>query len=286
MSNSTRNSLVLAGLLILILAIFLVMYGNTARKITELQSYNKKATVSIDSLRKELSVLDSLRLEYELKQALMSQQSKLILGEDSTTITYGYLLSLLNWSGRIINYDFAANDPKDVNAKYHEYIISGSSIYANLLHLTQQIEQQRAVITIEDLSIGSQSIALGDTVSFSMVLHTHYQEGGPQAEDLSLKKLNPPYTSYSLFKPRLSDEILPYDVDPALLNVEEAKLIGIARGMAFFRDGKGIIRILARGAPVAYGYLYRIEEATGKVIFRLDKYGLEEDYTISIAKSQ
>ncbi len=283
MSNSTRNTIILSIILILITAMWIVVIGNVTRKTAEITASNKRAQISIDSLTAELSAIDTLKAEYELKKALMQQQSKFILGMDNPTVTYEYLLGILKLNGLNVDYDFAASQADSAGAMFHDYVISGKTHYNNLLRLTHQIENQRAVITIEDLSIASASTAEADTVSFSMMLRTHFRDGGPLLPELEYRELGSPYLGYSLFKVRIADEVLPFDVDPDLLNVEDAKLIGITRGMAFFRDGQGIIRILTKGSKVAYGYLFRIDEALGKVVFRLAKYGLEEDYTVLIS---
>ncbi|MCB5284390.1 MAG: hypothetical protein LHW45_02210 [Candidatus Cloacimonetes bacterium] len=282
MSNSTRNTLVLAVILILVSALVTWQLAALNKKTEAARDHNRLAQASIDSLELQLATIDSLRLEYELQQAMMGQQSKLILGEDSPSITYGYLLDIMQWMKTNVNFDFAVADAKEGQATYNEYILSGKTRYANLLNLANQIEKQRLVMTVEDFSIGSEGTAQADTVSFSMVLRTHFITGGPDATEIGMKAVDPAYTAYPLFMPRISEEMLPWDVDPALLNVEDAKLIGISRGMAFFRDAQGIIRILSKGSRVAYGYLYKVDESVGKVVFKLAKYGLEEDYNMLI----
>jgi hypothetical protein len=286
MSNSTRNTIVLGIILLLITSFWLYQFISMTRKTAQIIEHNRITAASVDSLRQELSVIDSLKAEYILQEALMNQQSKIIIGEDSPTITYSYLLNILDWAKLNLRYDFAAADTTNTIEKYTEYILSGRSKYTNLLHMANQLEKQRTVITIEDLAIASESAAQADTVTFSMVLHTHYREGGPAMTDLSMRPLQPPYTGYALFRPRISEEILPFDIDPSLISVEDVKLIGMSRGMAFFRDTQGIIHILSKGSRVAYGYLYRIDESAGKVIFRLNKFGLEEDFVVTINKNQ
>ncbi len=282
MSNSTRNTLVLLAILILLAGLVAVQQTTLGKKLAKSNAHNLVAQASIDSLRLQLSTIDSLRQAYELQKAMMGQQSKLIVGVDSPSVTYGYLLDIMNWMGTNVNFDFAVTDTKESGGSFNEYIISGKTRYASLLNLANQIEAQRLVMTLEDFSIGSEGAALADTVSFSMVLRTHYLAGGPNVNEIGMKILSSPYTGYSLFMPRISEEMLPWDVNPALLNVEDAKLIGISRGMAFFRDTQGIIRILSRGSRVAYGYLYKVDESVGKVVFKLSKYGLEEEYNMLI----
>ncbi|MGC9362523.1 MAG: hypothetical protein ACP5F3_06310, partial [Candidatus Syntrophosphaera sp.] len=261
-------------------------YNDVKAKRDEVLEANIKTMATIDSLKAELSVIDSLRQEYELLEALMHQQSKLVLGEDTTAVTYGYLLDLLSWTGMNINYNFAATDAQGNGAQYHEYVINGETAYRNLLHLANQIEKQRVVMTVEDLSVASQSAAKEDTITFSMMLHTHFRPGGPEIEDIEMKGVDAPYLGYQLFRPRVYEEVVPPEVDPSLLDIEDSTLLGMARGMAFFRDSDGIIRILSKGSRVAWGYLYKMDEEAGKVIFRLDKYGLEEEYTILINNTE
>jgi hypothetical protein len=286
MSNSTRNTLVLAIILILVSIFVIFQFTSQLRKTIDLEKHNEQAQASIDSLNFQLSKIDSLRQEYLLQEALMDQQSKIVLGSDTPSVTFGYLLGVMNWMGVNVNFDFAVADSQKTSANYHDYIISGKSPYANLLNLASQIEKQRLVMTIEDFSIGSEGAAKADTVSFSMVLRTHLLQDGPDISEIGMLALDRPFTGYPLFMPRVSEEPLPWDVDPDLLNVEEARLIGISRGMAFFRDTQGIIRILSKGSRVAWGYLYQVDEAAGKVVFRLDKYGLAEDYILQINSNQ
>lgn len=282
MSNSTRNTLVLAAILLLLSALMVFQYTSLSSKTAEATAHNTRVQASADSLRLQLSSIDSLRLEYELQKALMDQQSKLITGRDNPSVTYGYLLDIMKWMGSNVNFDFAVADAKEGGATYNEYIISGKSGYASLLNLANQIEKQRLLVTVEDFSIGSEGTALADTVSFSMILRTHFLQGGPDISEIGLKTVSSAYTGYPLFMPRISEEIMPWEIDPALLNVEDARLIGISRGMAFFRDSQGIIRILSKGSRVAWGYLYKVDESVGRVVFRLSKYGLEEDYNMLI----
>ncbi|HNZ07384.1 MAG TPA: hypothetical protein PK802_03700 [Candidatus Cloacimonadota bacterium] len=286
MTNSTRNTIVLLVILLLGLA-YLIFQGNRmGTKIAELEQTNKLSQAQIDSLNTLLETRDELERQYRFYEALSEQQSKLILGMDSPTITYRYLLSILNWMGTNVNFDFAANESEKADQNFHQYVLSGRSYYPSLLHLISQLEQQRAVLTLEDLTIGSENLAQSDTVSFSLVLQTYFAPGGAEPFSLTFKKTEKPYTGYQLFNTQVASEILPRDIDPNLLDTDQARLIGISRGIAFFRNEKGIIRILTEGDPVAYGYLYSVDEAAKKVVFRLNKYGLEEDYTIFINKSR
>ena len=58
--------------------------------------------------------------------------------------------------------------------------------------------------------------------------------------------------------------------------------IGISESRVFLRDGRGIIRILIRGDKVLWGHLWKIDYRNGLAIFKLNKYGFEENYILSI----
>ncbi|MDP2172206.1 MAG: hypothetical protein Q8M98_00335 [Candidatus Cloacimonadaceae bacterium] len=283
MSNSLRNSIALFVLLLILLAITLTVHRRLEKKSGELVAENNKTAASIAVLLEQISKIDSLKAEYEMQKLLQAQQSKLIVGADSSSSTYQYLLRILGWIKRRIPFDFAMSEAKKDTA-YREYVINGRTDYINLLRLTKQLEYQRAVITIEDLSIGMDTIVNSDTVAFSMILRTHFQEGGPEMETITKKILTQSYSGYQLFKSRIYETIPPGEISPSLVEIGKATLIGIAGEKAFLRDGQGIIRILSLGDRVAYGYLFGIDMEAGKAIFKLNPYGLDETHILETKK--
>jgi hypothetical protein len=287
MTNTTRNTLVLATLLFVLAGSAYSFYRNLHKKALQLSEGNKSMQKKISVLERQISNIDSLKLEYEIRKAIVSEQSKVILSEDSPTNTYQYLLKLLTWMKRNTVFDFAMSDKGQKETSWNQYIISGRSCYRDVLELTKNIEHQRAVLTIEELAISSDNVANSDTVSFSLVFRTHFNEGGASIETLQPKKMPAGKTFYSLFKARIYDTPATEDeIDPSLLRTEQATLIGIADNRIFLRDDQGVIRILTLRDKVAYGYLYSIDPKKEKAVFKLNKYGITEEQTLFITRTR
>lgn len=286
MTNTQRNSLALSILLLILLSIGLPSSRSYHRKTGDLVRLNKEMSRKIAALDFQLSMIDSLRYQYELQQELLAQQSKIIIDKDTPSITYRYLLKVLNWMGKPIPFDFALSEGKKKDTTYNEYVISGRTGYSDLVSFVHNIEHQRSVITVEELTIGADTIANSDSVSFSMIFRTHYKAGGTDPEEITKKKVPSVYTGYNSFKTRIYDSRIIREYDPALLDVNSATLIAITSGRIFIRDDQKVIRILTVGDKVRDGYLYSIDVNNGKAIFKLDQYGVMENHTVFLSSSK
>lgn len=287
MTNTSRNSIVLSTLLVMIVSLALVLLHNIVQKLSVLQAENKVTASELARLESQISNIDSLMLEYEIRKAMVAEQSKVILAEDNPTITYQYLLKLLSWQGKDLIYDFALSGKGKDDGKWNNYVISGSSNYMELANFTRFLEHQRALITLEELSIGSDGVANSDTVSFSMVLRTHYVDGGLGISDIRPRRIDTRLSSYQLFRSRIWDNAQFEDEeleDPRLLNIDSSVLIGLAEGRIFVRDDQGVIRILNIRDRVRGGYLYSIDVREGRAVFKVDKYGLIENQILHLNK--
>ncbi len=252
------------------------------KKADDLKNDSIKAEKKIAILQSQISNIDSLQMEYEIRKEMVAEQSKVIVVSDTPTLTYQYLLRILTWMKRSFNFDFATseNSPKDTS--WHEYMITGHADYRDVLALAQNIEHQRAVLTIEDLSISSE-VANSDTVLFSMVFRTHFSAGGVDFQDIKPKEMKSKSAFYQLFKSRIYDTaIIDQDLDPTLLVLEQCKMIGIGDNRIFIRNEQGVIRILTLRDKVAYGYLYAIDSKRGKAIFIINKFGIPEEYVLTL----
>lgn len=278
MRNATRNTIILIVLYFVLFAGFWAVSRNLKKKVKELHSKNTKIAAAIATLDVQIEKRDSLMMAYELQLMMQSQQSKILAGTDSSNLTYQYLLKTLRWMGHFIPFNFAISGETKTQTSYNEYVISGRTQYNNLLKLTKQLEYQRAVITIEDYTIGMDATAASDTVNFSMVLRTHFQDGGPSLDTITKKDFPEPYQRYNLFKSRIYDSSLAPEADPSLPDIKQSKLIGLSDGKAFLRDSRGLIHILSPGSRVAHGFLSEIDLEHGMAAFKLVLSGLQETH--------
>ena len=283
MTNTRRNTIVLSALFVMLAAGAFSLYRNINNKVEELRAENKKTAQKIAVLETQISNIDSLKYEYELRKAMVAEQSKVVLATDSPTITYQYLLKLVSWMGRSMIFDFAASDKGKKETSWNEYVVSGRCNYRDVYNLTKNVEHQRAVITLEDLAIGTDGVANSDSVSFSMVIRTHFQDGGVDLAQLKPKTMPNLNSFYQLFKSRIYEKLPEYiEPDPTLVSIDQCQLIGIADNRIFLRDTQGVIRILTIRDKVAWGYLYAIDAIKGKATFIVDKYGTPEEQSLYI----
>ncbi|HPI25644.1 MAG TPA: hypothetical protein PLO57_04200 [Candidatus Cloacimonadota bacterium] len=280
MTNSARNTLVLSSLLVLSGLLAFIMLNSAKKKLEARQAETKELSQQITQLNRLVAGRDSLELEHARLMAVASSQGKVFFKEDDSINTYDYLLRVLNWLGRDVEYDFGMSDKSEGN--FNEYVISGRAGYMDLVHFTRMLEYQRPVLTIEDISISAEN-ALSDSIDFSMLFRTHFKTGGLTQDAVSYKEVKKSVHSYDLFRPRYTETIQgEEDVDPSLVNVDNSVLIAISDKRAFVRDSRGIIKILSEGDRVQWGYLYRINSRDNAVVFKIYKYGFEENQILNL----
>ncbi|MDD3103611.1 MAG: hypothetical protein PHY24_05270 [Candidatus Cloacimonetes bacterium] len=283
MTNSSRNTLVLASLLIVNCIGGFLMLNHSQKKLEVRQEENTNLKSQINSFRALVTNRDSLEAEYELQKFIASQQSKVILQKDDQVVTYDYLLKILNWMGKDIIYDFALSG-QELEKNYNECVISGRSDYMDLVHFTRMLEHQRALITVEDITLAGENVAHSDTISFSMILRTYYANEGVPANEVSYKPLARGVQEFQLFKSKIWEGLpMLEEKDYRLIDVELGNMVGISESRVFMRDARGIIRILSIGDEVLWGHLWKIDYREGMAIFKLNKYGFEENYILSFS---
>lgn len=247
---------------------------------------NRETRQKIATTRGQITDLDSLKMELEIMREVEAEQNKVILETDDPTTTYRYLLRMQGWMNRTMKYDFALSGANKADAGWHEYVISGRCHYNDLSHFVKNIEYQRCIITLEELAITAEQAAVSDTVTYSMVLRTHFKEGGVQIFDVRPMQNIPSFSYSPLFRswivanvPDDDDELPSY-----LLKVRAATLIGLTQNKAFLRDEMGIIKIISIKGRVAHGYLDYIDLANNRAIFKLHLGGITEEYIMDVNK--
>ncbi|MFA7542966.1 MAG: hypothetical protein WCY84_01215, partial [Candidatus Cloacimonadaceae bacterium] len=148
MTNSARNTLVLSILLILSTVFSMMMFRSEMQTLNKKKGEMQAVLNEINTLSRLVDSRDSLEAEYARQVAMASSQSKVLMNEDNSIISYDYLIRLLNWLGADIYYDFGMSG-KDEKENYHEYVISGQTDYMDFVRFVRMMEYQRALLTIE-----------------------------------------------------------------------------------------------------------------------------------------
>jgi hypothetical protein len=286
MTNTQRNSTAIGIILVLLVGIG-YYYSNRQKKEDEvITAKNKVLKEEIGKLDKMLAQREQIERDYEELKIMIAQQTKVLAQTDNPAITYNYLLKILKWMKRNINFDFSLSSKKTQEAKWNEYIISGNSDFIDVTNFIKELEYQRPVLTIEEVTIAYNQTEVSDTVQFSVVFKTHYSEDGAPMESVEEKDVPLYRSSFVSFRPRIYESPPDTDIDPNLIRIDKALVVGITETRAFIRDDRGIIHILSVGDAVAYGYLYAIDVKQEKLIFRINQYGSTEEKTLFMQKTK
>ncbi|MBM4399150.1 MAG: hypothetical protein FJ041_02315 [Candidatus Cloacimonetes bacterium] len=283
MTNTQRNTTVISVLLALVLASGLFLFNKLRGQYNVVDKKNKDLTAKIVQLDKMLAMKEKIERDYEELKLMLAEQSKVIVQEDNPAITFNYLLQVLKWMKRNINFDFSMSSKKVSDSDWNEYIVSGNSHFMDMVNFIKNIEYQRPLLTIEELSVNESNV-VSDTVMFSFVFKTHIKTDGTAMNLIRQKDVPAFIQSYVVFKPRIYDKPIETDIDPSLLRIDKITIVGITETRVFLRDENGIIHILSVGEPVAYGYLYSIDNKQDKVIFKTNQYGTSEDKILYLQK--
>jgi hypothetical protein len=284
MTNTQRNTTVLAVLLSIIATVgFIAVYKLTKESKVYFDK-NTKLNAEIYKYNKLIDMKPKLEQDFAELRLMLANQSKVIAQVDNPASTYRYLLNLLDWINKNIIFDFAMSAASNEGVQYNEYVLSGKADYRDISTFVKNVEYQRALLTIEDVSLAQDPTVMSDSVMFSIVFRTHYSLDGTPLENISRKDVASIGSNFSAFRPRVYETPPDLDIDPDLVRVDKSYIVGITESRVFIRDDLGIIRILAVGDPVAYGYLYSIDPGKEKAVFKLNQYGLTEDKTLYIPK--
>ncbi len=280
MTNTQRNTLVIGIILALVAGVGYYVTHRLKKEDDQIKAKNQTLRTEIVKLDKMLAQREAIERQFEALKIMIAQQTKVLIQNDTPAITYNYLLQILKWMKRNINFDFSLSSKKAPDSSWNEYIVQGSAHYMSVVNFIKQLEYQRPVLTIDEITMAEHTVAVSDTVQFSMVFKTHFSPEGAAIETVPEKEV-PAYTSpYVSFRPRIYDTPPEMEIDPALLQIDKTVIVGMTPTRVFLRDDRGIIHILSIGDRVAYGYLYSIDSKQEKIVFRLNQYGSTEDKTL------
>jgi hypothetical protein len=286
MTNTQRNTTVIGIILVLVVGTGYFITSRLKKQDDLIRGKNKELKTEIVKLDEMLAKRAQIEMEYEELMFMISQQSKLIAQADNPAITYNYLLNLLKWMDRNINFDFSLSSKKGEETNWNEYIISGKADYMSAVNMIKSLEYQRPVLTLEEVSFAEYANEICDSVLFSVVFKTHFSPDGTPIGSVEKKDVPAYNSSFVSFRPRIFDKPMDDDVDPSLIRIDKVVIFGITESKVFLRDERGIIHILSVGDPVAYGYVYSINPKLGKIVFRINQYGSTEDKTLFMQKDK
>lgn len=284
MTNTQRNTTVLSVLLTIIIIVGALIVNKQKKQVDTLRTKNSEFVENIAKFDKILAMKDKIDRDYNELKLMLAQQSKVIAQTDTPAITYNYLLQILKWLGHNINFNFSISANKSTDTTWNEYVLSGISDYRLVESFIKQLEYQRVLLTLEEITIDGTTSSISDSVAFSIVFRTHISPDGALVDIIQQKDVPNYKSSFVAFRPRMYNIPSDTDDDPSLVKIDKVKLIGITENRVFLRDDRGLIHILSVGDRVSSGYLYSINPTQEKVVFRLNLFGSTEDKTLYLMR--
>jgi len=286
MTNTQRNTTVISIVLALVLGSGYYIIHRLKKEDDLITGKNKDLKTEIEKFDKMLARKEQVERDYEELKIMLAQQSKILAQTDNPAITYNYLQQLLKWMKHNINFDFSLSAKKAADANWNEYIVTGKTNFIIATNFIKHLEHQRPLLTIEEVTIAETAAQVTDTVQFSVVFKTHFSPDGTEMGTVQQKDIKPYSSSFVSFRPKIYEQPPDTDIDPSLVRIDKALIIGITETRVFIRDERGIIHILSVGDRVAYGYLYSIDPKQDKIVFRINQYGSTEDKTLFMQKAK
>jgi hypothetical protein len=287
MSFATRNSLVLAVLLALIVAVG--EYWTSYRQPAKLRAIEAKIKVVDLELRNTPDLLSQYNLvhaEFDRLESRWNSRSKDIPTQDVTGETYAYLNSVMGSSGRI-KVDVQYAGPKqEKQYGYNLYSLRGEAPFSSLHRFIWYLENGRRLFKISKLSLrGIISRDQGTdvpypAVQFDIEIRAYYTPLVELSSSVAFREAEVAALRTNPFYPLVRADLPPNA--EGLVEVDRSELKAVIPGKAFVSDQTGTLRSLSVGDKVYLGYVSKISPEESQVEFTLNKGGVGETYVLKV----
>jgi len=279
MEYAVRNTIVLA--LLLLLVIGGSYWGNRKSSVVL-----NKAQATFDDLRETVDGLKRANPDLINEEMIISalermeerarENVKIILKDDNPTITYKYLVDVIDRYCPELVFNFLADKSGQQDMiSYNSYKIDGSSSFSDFYKFIDHLENESPLLTIESISLKEQFDAISDTVQFHLSFKSYFEGNGIPYEEVSMKNLKHLYFRYNPFQTRIHSPLGYSDLEEEVI-LEKAILIGLTPEKIFMRDHHGELRILFPGDKIAFGNLISINWEEQYAAFTINKTGVNE----------
>jgi len=290
MSYAIRNTIVLAGFLVLIFGVG--FYLTRIQQPSELRKLQRQAEAydaviaQRPQLERELKVSQDRLAEMKDKY---EHRFKIIPVNDTTAETYAYLNRIMDASG-FVKFDMLYQGAKQLKQYgYNTYSLRGETSYDNLFRFIWYLEHARLLYKISDMSLSGHEYReqarehAKIVIPFTLELRAYYSS----VSGISSPSVGPDPTLYKFvstgkdpLKPIISSE--PPPNIRGLVDVERSDLRAVLPDKVFIVDEKGKTHILREGDEVYLGYLTRINPSRNEAEFTLNKGGIIDRVVLKV----
>lgn len=285
MSYGIRNTLILLIVLTTFVGAgwgYIYFYQQPEIESLQKELQNKKQELNTD--QQIANQYPTLQKQFDKSSEFLNNYKKALYPSSNEDYVFAFLNSISSGSAKT-QFVFNFSD----STTYEKYgkitmELSGSGYYRNFMNFLRQIELNRPINKITQISV-SPINQLEDygKVNYSISLESYYDRvkllGEPQIDitnNLVASVYNPFYPLIRSVPPNENN----------LVNVEQSSLIALSGNRAFLMDQNGEMQSISTGGKVYLGELKSIDVKNGTATFQLNKGGIVENLTLNISNDE
>ncbi len=289
MNYSIKYSIFLSVIFILSIIGFSTLYIPGVLKLKKIsQNINslENEITTLESSNPQLSKISSIEQQLIVLREKKLRNSKVLLIDENSKITYKYLDDLRKKYTPKVSFDFQFENKNDkkIGKKSSIYTVSGNAPIASFYRFLDNIENQRPLYLINRISVDeyadlSEDGEFKDFVAFTFTLEGIKDAKGTPLEKIELRKTIANLSSYNPFKARIYAPI--DDIEQAeLLDLDSATILSMTEEEVILSDDSGEYFTLAVPDKIAYGFLQKINFQKQFVKFSVNRIGIPENKII------
>jgi Tfp pilus assembly protein PilO len=281
MNNSTKNSLVLLGVLLLMsIAGFAYIHYRLDPQIEDLEATLRQRQQEYNTLQAKAATFDQVQRTFvEASYKFENYPKELFINSNVATV-YDFLRTV-NTGSSFTAMNFSFRDSVNTN-RYGlmRYDVQGRGTYRNFYNFVSLLEQSRPINRINNLrllpvnELGSLS-----EVEFSFTAESFYYRNPENVRATMATATDFDRLSHNPFFP------LVHNVPPNennLPDVERSRLVAVTAGSVYMIDQTGQMKNLRVGDEVYLGRLERIDFGNNAAVFLLNRGGIRDRVTLNL----
>ena len=281
MSYALRNSLILSGLLVVVLAVGFYWVGvRQVAQVEALTATQGQVQAQLNDIHAVISIYDSAQAQLNRLKARSQARNQIVPPADTPAQTLAYLHELLAFPAASVNFDFLYKGREDAaDYSMNQYALEGEGRFENLYAFVWHLEHGRRFYGVDHIVVEYVEPEAEETgqnrVGFKLVFRSYF-EPQSQVEELPPSKgtLRPDVLVKNPFRPLITQTIPPNLL--GLFEVPGARLGGVTHNLAYLIDSRGQTHLLREGDQVYLGRLFKIDIEHNRVEFRLNLGGISE----------
>jgi len=282
-----RNTLVLAGILILVVLLGgYWVFVHQMSEIRKLERISVKEQVRLGELKQKAAVYETVSNALDGAKKRWATMKKIVPSRDDTKVTIDYLNHVLGRRSSLENLKFSfVQEERTPLAHYNLYMMEGEGRFPSLYSFVWKIEHGKPLYKIQSLTLDqiwkeTENKKAVPAVKFRMGLRAYFK---PELKGVEVSLKEPRRVGrirHDPFRPLIHAK-LPPNVK-GLLEVDGAKLLALDETTAFVESRSGKVYSVKLGGEVYLGRLKEISVDQGKATFELNEAGIVREVVLEL----